>query len=170
MCDPEQSTNSRLVASRELGNPPAAANLIPMKIISSSDPIEILTPEAQTEPYEIEDRPAEIRRVVKRLEHLLASHLDSAQRMNKQLGEDDFRSIFAALEAEADGLNPQSHLSCPDTVREYLRGLIYEELLGEPSNILYSTRVSKDVIRYDAMPKEFWKECLAAFRKKLRLD
>ena len=41
------------------------------------------------------------------------------------------------------------------------------ELLAEPSNILFTTQVSEDIIRYEAMEAAFWAECIAALRKKL---
>lgn len=131
---------------------------------------EVLTPQEDPAPVEIRDRKTEVVRVVKRLQGLLVPHLESARRLDVVLGADDFRAVLNALDAEADGLSPSPHLLCPDEVRAYLRQSIYEELLGEPSNILYATPVKADVVRYDSMPKTFWKECLSGLRRQLKLD
>jgi hypothetical protein len=44
---------------------------------------------------------------------------------------------------------------------------LFDELLGEPSNIFFTTKVDSKTLRYEALPKEFWKECLALLRKSL---
>ncbi len=116
---------------------------------------------------QIDDAPGEVRRVVKRLKTILLPYFESARRMGVALGPDDLRAVFLALTAEADGLNPDVHLQCPMEVRHYIRRSMFEDLVGEPSNILYTTQISKDVIRYEAMPVDFWKQCLTALTKAL---
>lgn len=37
----------------------------------------------------------------------------------------------------------------------------------EPSSILFTTHIAKDVVRYEAMEVAFWKECVAALRQRL---
>ena len=120
-------------------------------------------------PVTIRNYDKEVLRVVKRLQSLLLPHLESAHRMGVVLGPDDFRGVISALEAEASGLSPDPHLACPDELRVYLRRAIYDDFLGEPSNILYTTKVKEDVIRYDAMPAAFWLDCLALLRQRLKL-
>lgn len=131
-----------------------------MKIRSGK---EILDPEIQA-PKIIADRMREKARIVKRLLALIATHAESATRMGVPLGLPDLLAVISALEAEADGLNPVTHLTTGEDISSYLRASLYEELNGEPSNIFYTTQVNEKVIRYEALPKDFWKECLARLR------
>jgi hypothetical protein len=141
-----------------------------IKIRSGPTSFEMLTPEVDAGPLEIAEPQAEIRRVVARLQSCMAPALQSAERMDRRFGADDLRAVIAALEAEADGLDPRPALHCPDEILLYLRQTLYEELLAEPSNILHTTRVNADVVRYEAMPRKFWKQCLAHLRTRLKLD
>lgn len=141
-----------------------------MRIRSISDSFEVIPSAAEAAPPKIADRSGEIRRVVSRLAALVVPHLDTAKAMNLLLGADDLRAVISALEAEADGLDPRSHLEGPDEVRVYLRQSLYEELLAEPSNVFYTSKINPEIVRYEAMPRDFWKECLAELRKKLRLE
>lgn len=138
-----------------------------MKIRRRRPVVEKAFPDTEPPPLEVKNRPAETRRVLNHLRSLLVPHFTSAQRLGVTLGPDDLRAVIDALMAEADGLNPQAHLQCPEELRLYVRQSIFEELVGEPSNILYTTQVKADVIRYDAMPAEFWKECLGTLRSQL---
>lgn len=124
---------------------------------------QVLEPQP-TAPSQIPQAKEEIQRIVRRLRSLLLPHFQSATRMGTSLGPDDLRAAVAALLAEADGLSPDPHLHCPDPIQLYLRRTMYEELLEEPSNIFFTTRVRSDVIRYEAMPRDFWKQCLMAFQ------
>lgn len=38
----------------------------------------------------------------------------------------------------------------------------------EPSNILFTTQVNEDVVRYEAMEAGFWRECLGELGRQLR--
>ncbi|MCG8461309.1 MAG: hypothetical protein MI919_33910 [Holophagales bacterium] len=38
--------------------------------------------------------------------------------------------------------------------------MLYDEMLGEPSNVLLATIVRADTTRYEAMPRAFWLDCL----------
>ncbi len=109
----------------------------------------------------IEDRKDESRRIISRLQAIIASHVEGANRMGHGLGIPDLLAVVEALQAEAEQLDPQPHLMIDDEIAFYLRASLYEELLSEPSNIFYTTQVSPDVVRYDAVPGDFWKECLA---------
>lgn len=108
----------------------------------------------------IEHASREQNRIIKRLGALIEEHRESAERMGVSLGSEDVRAIIDALIAEAEQRDPKPFLSCPDDLRTYVRCTLYEELLGEPSNVLLATRVSDETMRYEAMPKSFWLECL----------
>ncbi len=138
-----------------------------MKIRSATQSIEDLLPELPQSKLEIENASAEVHRVVKRLKTLLVRHFESAARISVVLGPDDLRVVIDALMAEADRLRPDPHLQCPEELRHYLRVSMFDELVGEPSNILYSTQVSEETIRYEAMPANLWKSCLESLRKQL---
>lgn len=141
-----------------------------MEIHKDNTEFELVPADPANGPVEIHDRAAEIRRVVARLEALLLPQVEAAARMKTVLGAEDFLAVILALEAEADGLNPDPHLACPDEVHLYLRCTIYDDLIAEPSNILIATQVNAATTRYDAMPRDFWKECLAALKSALKLD
>jgi hypothetical protein len=38
----------------------------------------------------------------------------------------------------------------------------------EPSNILFTTQVNEEVVRYEAMEVGFWRECLGELGRQLR--
>jgi hypothetical protein len=136
-----------------------------MKVRSAAT--EILDPLPIAPPKIIPERKLEITRVVKRLQSLIAIHAESAQRMGHPLAMEDLLAVISALEAEADGLDPQSHLVHQNEIVFYLRGSLFEELLGEPSNIFYTTQIAPDVVRYEALTKDFWKDCLGHLRSTL---
>ena len=139
----------------------------PPKIRSGHTVVEVAFPAPTPAPLEIPNPAAEARRVAKRLRSLLVTHLESARRMHVAFGPDDIRSVIDALLAEAERMDPAPILECPEELRHYLRRTMFDELAGEPSNILYTTRVREDVVRYEAMPAEFWKTCLKTLRDQL---
>ncbi len=138
-----------------------------MKVRSGAEVVENLLPDASPGKLEVADASTEIRRVVKRLRAMLVPHFETAARMEIVLGADDLRAVIDGLIADADGYNPDPHLQCPEELRLYLRRTIFDELADEPSNILYTTRVNDEVVRYEAMPADFWKNCLQALRDRL---
>jgi hypothetical protein len=117
-------------------------------------------------PQEIEDRKGETQRVLKRLLAIIEDHRTSALRMGVKL-EQLLDVVLRALEAETRREDPAPILEQGDAVRTYLATALYEELLEEPSNILFTTQVSEDTVRYEAMEAAFWAGCLAALRAKL---
>ncbi len=131
--------------------------------------LDVLPPSGDTS-RPIDDQPSEVRRIGARLAAIVAQHVESSRAMTVPVSAEDLRAVIAALDAEADGLAPAPHVHCPDEVRVYLRQSLYEELLGEPSNVFYASRVDAETMRYEPMPREFWKECLAALSGRLRLD
>jgi hypothetical protein len=118
-------------------------------------------------PQEIEDRKGEAKRIVKRLLAIIADHHASAKHIDIELDQPLLLGVVAALEAETQNEDPAPLLNHPEEVRGYLMRALYEELLEEPSNILFTTQVSPDVVRYDAMEVGFWRECLAELRRQL---
>ena len=118
-------------------------------------------------PQDIEDRKGETRRIVKRLLAIIEEHRTAALRMSFVLDADTLDVVLRALEAETRGEDPSPILSDSDEIRAYLLASLYEDLLAEPSNILHTTHVAEDVVRYEAMEAAFWKECLAGLRQKL---
>ena len=80
---------------------------------------------------------------------------------------DSLDIVLGALEAETRDEDPTGILSDFDEIRTYLLTSLYQDLLAEPSNILFTTHIAKDVVRYEAMEADFWRECLAGLRQKL---
>ncbi len=126
---------------------------------------EIDTPKA---PQEIEDRKGEAKRIVKRLLAIIADHHSSADCIGVALDQALLLQVVSALEAETRDEDPTPLLQHEDEVRAYLMQALYDELLEEPSNILFTTQVSEDVVRYEAMEGKFWRECLAELGRQLR--
>lgn len=118
-------------------------------------------------PQEIEDRKGETRRIVKRLLAIIEEHRVSALRMGFTLDAPALDIVISALEAEAENKDPSLVLAHEDEIRSYVLKSLYEDLLAEPSNILHTTHIARDVVRYEAMEVAFWKECVAALRQKL---
>ncbi len=125
---------------------------------------EITPPKAA---QEIEDRKGEAKRITKRLLAIIADHHSSADHIGVALDQQMLLKVVAALEAEARNEDPRPLLQDDDPVSAYLMGALYEELLEEPSNILFTTQVNPDTIRYEAMEVKFWQECLAELRQQL---
>lgn len=123
--------------------------------------------ESSKPPQNIEDRKGETRRIVKRLLAIIEDHRISALRMGFRLDIPALDIVIRALEAETRNENPGDLLTDSDEIRSYVLTSLYEELLAEPSNILHTTHIAADVIRYEAMEVAFWKECVAALRLKL---
>lgn len=134
---------------------------------SGSVSFDLLAQRPEVAPRPIDDRSGERTRIVKRLQAVIATHAESARRMGLGWALPDVERVIEALEAETDGLDPFPYLDGADDVRSHLRRSLFEELLGEPSNIFYTTQVSADTARYEPLPKDFWKECLARLRGRL---
>jgi hypothetical protein len=118
-------------------------------------------------PQEIEDRRGEAKRIVKRLLAIIADHHSSAVHIGVALDQAMLLKVVSALEAETRNEDPAPLLESPDEVIAYLMRALYEELLEEPSNILFTTQVNPDTVRYEAMEVGFWQECLAELRRQL---
>jgi len=119
------------------------------------------------EPQPIEDRRAEARRVVTRLEAILREHRASARRVGSPLDDETITMVIQALRIESLGGDYRPLLRHDDPIAAYLRQSLFDELLEEPSNILFTTRIDDETIRYEAMESAFWRECLDLLSKTL---
>lgn len=119
-------------------------------------------------PQEMDDRKGETRHVVTRLLAIIEDHRISAQRLHVTLDAAALDTVLLALEAEIRRENPAPILEADgDEIRSYTLTALYEDLLAEPSNILFTTHIATDVVRYEAMEVAFWAECIAALRTTL---
>lgn len=118
-------------------------------------------------PQKFEDRPGETKRITKRLLAIIADHHSSANHIGMALDQGMLLKVISALEAEARSEDATPLLHDEDEIHAYLMRALYEELLEEPSNILFTTQVNPDTVRYEAMEHDFWQECLAELRNQL---
>ena len=116
----------------------------------------------------IENRPQECARIVKRLLEMIDRHVASLTKSGLSISWAEMQLVLLALEADADGRDVNVHLDGADEISAYVKRNLYDELVGEPSNIFYTTQVDGKTVRYEALPKVFWKECLSLLRQKLR--
>jgi hypothetical protein len=79
----------------------------------------------------------------------------------------EMQLVLLALDADAEGRDVNVHLDGGDEISAYVRRNLFDELVGEPSNIFYTTQVDAKTVRYEALPKDFWKECIKLLRQKL---
>lgn len=116
---------------------------------------------------EIENRPQECARIVRRLLERIDAHVASLAKSELSISWAEMQQVLLALEADADGREVNPHLDGSDEISSYVRRNLFEELVTEPSNIFYTTQIDPKTMRYEALPKDFWKECLALLRKSL---
>ena len=112
-------------------------------------------------PRAIEDRAAETARMVRRLLAIVREHRVSARRVGSPFDDTALRAVLYALRVESLGGDPQALLQDPDPVGAWLRQALFQDLLEEPSNVFFTTRIDEDTVRYEAMEAAFWRECLA---------
>jgi hypothetical protein len=115
----------------------------------------------------IENRPQECVRIVKRLLEMIDRHVASLTKSGLSISWAEMQLVLLALEADADGRDVNIHLDGADEISAYVKRNLYDEIVGEPSNIFYTTQVDGKTVRYEALPKDFWKECLSLLRQKL---
>ena len=108
----------------------------------------------------------EIARIVRRLEAIITNHLEGARRVQHPLALEQVVTIIDALRAEARGETRPVAFSNSE-VTFYLMDGLYEELLGEPSNIFYAPPVTEGVTRFEPLQRDFWLACLEALRHRL---
>jgi len=121
-------------------------------------------------PQGIEDRGAERERVVRRLLAIVREHRASARRVGSPLGRETLQTIIEALRLESFGGDPRPLLRHRDPVAAWLRESLFQELLEEPSNVLFTTRLDDETVRYEAMETAFWRECLEALEERVAGD
>jgi hypothetical protein len=79
----------------------------------------------------------------------------------------EMQQVLLALEADAEGREVNPYLDGEDQISAYVRRNLFDELVVEPSNIFYTTQIDAKTMKYEALPKDFWKECLVLLRKSL---
>ena len=108
----------------------------------------------------IQDRKGEAKRVVKRLSTIFEDHKDAALPLKIKLSSEDLRLVINALRNHANGGSGSPVSGSQDEIHGYCLNRLFEELVEEPSNILFTTKTGPDTLRYDAMNASFWIECL----------
>jgi hypothetical protein len=116
---------------------------------------------------EIENRPQECDRIVHRLLERIDAHVASLAKSDLSINWAEMQLVLLALDADAEGRDVNVHLDGGDEISAYVKRNLFDELVGEPSNIFYTTQVDAKTVRYEALPKDFWKECIALLRQKL---
>lgn len=117
-------------------------------------------PEIPDKEQEIHDRKGEAKRVVKRLAALIEEHRQAAIPLGITFTAADLRAVLAALRDHARGGSGLPVPGSRDEIHAHVLNRLFEELVEEPSNILFTTATGPDSIRYDAMNPSFWIECL----------
>ena len=136
-------------------NRPVIPDNIPALFVKGTE-----IPEAPASKQDIAALKGEAKRVVKRIAAIVAEHRHAAVPLGIELTAEDLRAVLAALRGHArDG----SGLPVPgarDEIHSHVLNRLFEELVEEPSNILFTTATGPDATRYDAMEPAFWIECL----------
>ena len=109
---------------------------------------------------EIQDRKGEAEKVVKRLITIFEDHKDAAIPLKIKLSSQDLRLVLKALRDHAKGGSGSPVSGSRDEIHGYCLNRLFDELVEEPSNILFTTKTGPDTMRYDAMNASFWIECL----------
>ena len=113
----------------------------------------VVIPESGREKQEIENRGVECARIVKRLLFLIDTQVASLKKGGLVLGWEELQKVLLALEAEADGAEVNLFLDEGNEISAYVKRSLFDELLGEPSNIFFTTKVDSKTLRYEALPK-----------------
>ena len=109
---------------------------------------------------DIQDRKGEAKRVTKRLASIFEEHKDAALPLKINLGGEDLQLVISALRDHARGGEGSPVPGSRDELHGYCLNRLFDELVEEPSNILFTTKTGPDTMRYDAMNAAFWIECL----------
>ena len=109
---------------------------------------------------------AEVTRIVRRLEAIVTNHAEGARRIHHPLTLEQIVAVIDALRAEASGETRPVAFSSSE-VTFYLMDSLYEELLGEPSNIFIPVESADGVTRIEPLPRDFWLTCLGALRQRM---
>ena len=125
-----------------------------------------IAPTLHSAPLPAKQQRTEIARIVRRLEAIVINHLEGARRIQHPLSLEQVLAIIDALRAEAEGKTRPVAFSNGE-VMFYLMDGLYEELLGEPSNIFLSTPMAEGVMRFEPLQRDFWLICLAGLRQRM---
>ena len=100
------------------------------------------------------------------MEAIVLYHLEGARRIHHPLTLEQVLAVIAALRAEAEGRTRPAAFSDSE-VAFYLMDGLYEELLGEPSNIFSVKEVAQGITRFEPLQRDFWLACLDALRQRM---
>ena len=120
------------------------------------------------EPLSPRERKGEVARIVRRLEAIVINHLEGARRVNHPLTLDQVIAVIDALRAETVGEARPVAFSDGE-VTFYLMDGLYEELLGEPSNIFSVSESAGGGVRFEPLQRDFWLACLEGLRQRMAL-
>jgi hypothetical protein len=124
-----------------------------------------LKPIISEKEQEFEDRKGEAKRIVKRLAAIVEEQRLSAIPLGIEFNGEDLRSVISALRDHAKGGTGIPMLNIRDEIHAHVLTRLFEELVEEPSNILFTTITGPETTRYDAMNPSFWIECLNLMEK-----
>lgn len=105
----------------------------------------------------------EAQRVVKRLEAIVEDHKRASKLLSIELSSLDLLAVISSLKQHAKGGTGIPVAGARDEIHGYCLKRLFQELVEEPSNILFTTQKGEDSVRYDAMNASFWHECLELF-------
>lgn len=134
-----------------------------VRSLFSIEPEKLETPEAT---QEIADRKLEAKRVVDRLTNIVAEHQRASQPLGASIESSELKIVTTALRDHALGGSGELTLEGCDEILSHCLTRLFEELVEEPSNILYATPTGPDSNRYDAMDISFWIDCLDLLAKR----
>ncbi len=109
---------------------------------------------------------ADLARIVRRLEAIVVNHAEGARRTGYPLTLEQLITVIDALRAEAEGRDRPMAFSDSE-VSFYLMDGLYEELLGEPSNIFSAAQLPDGITRFEPLQRDFWLACLEGLRLRL---
>jgi len=121
------------------------------------------TPASLEAKQEIENPKEEAQRIIKRLYYIVEDHKRAAQQLDINLGVSDLSLVVASLKDHAKGGEGVPVSGARDEIHGYCLNRLFEELVEEPSNILFTTQKGADTVSYNSMNASFWLECLDLF-------
>ena len=116
---------------------------------------------------EIENRKAEAKRVIKRISGIILEHREASLQLDVELNWEELSIVIAALRDHASGGQGTLKLTDYDEIESHCLNRLFEELVEEPSNILYVTPTGPSTTRYDSMDPSFWIECLDLLEREI---
>jgi len=122
-------------------------------------------PEPPPSKQDIAALKGEAKRVVKRITAIVAEHRHAAVPLGIELTSGDLRSVLTALRGHARGGSGLPVPGARNEIHTHVLNRLFEELVEEPSNILFTTVTGPDTTRYESMDPAFWIECLELLEK-----